>query len=322
MKYLRSILTIVFLATPLYAFAQGPATKSTRILVGTPAGTQPDLVARVLAKQLAVTMGQQFIIENVSGSGGISAITTLIGAKPDGLTLMLINPGHWAVNPVSRSNLPYDPVKSFTPVGMVATSSLFLAVNDSIPAKNLTELVAALRAKPGVYSYGSSGVGSIHQLTMEAFKQHLKVDILHVPYKGSSEAVPALIGGQVNMVVSAFSSLEPYAKAGRIRILAANTLARSPSAPEIPSMSEVVPGLDFPPPHGLVGPPGMPKEVVDRLAAGLRDAMALPETAGLFKAIDVEPVEKGGPDALARRIQDDLVKYRNLFRAAKIPMNQ
>ena len=318
----RVLWTTVLTAAPLLAFAQAYPSRTIRLLVPYAAGGQPDIVARVVSKQMSVSLGQPVVVENVAGGSGISAITQLLAQRPDGYTLAALDAGHWAVNPTGRAGgVPYDPLKSFTPISLVTTSSLFIAVNASVPAKNMGELVTLIKHKPGVLNYGSSGVGSIHHLTIEALKQALGLDIVHVPFRGTSQSVPALVGGQVQVVVASLSGLVQFEKTGKVRILAANTAERSSLAPEIPAVADVAPGLDFPGQVGLVGPSGMPKEVVDKLLAAIEDAMKSPEVLAGLKAAGVEPAPRRDPGVLTKRIQEDLNRYGNLIKATGIKLD-
>ena len=221
------------------AQAQEFPTKPVKIIVPYQPGGSSDVVGRVAGQQMASILGQQFIVENRSGAGGISGVEALVKSPPDGYTLLVADSGHWAINPALYPKLPYDPVKDLAPVGMATTSSLFLVTHESFPAKDLKGLIALVKSRPGEFNYGSSGNGSVHHLTMEAFKAALGLDIVHVPFKGTGQSVPALVGGQVPMAIAALTSVAPYAKTGKVRVLGANTKKRSPLAPDVPSMGEV-----------------------------------------------------------------------------------
>lgn len=318
---LRAAGAMALTVAPLLASAQAFPSRPIRIIVPYAAGGQPDIVARVVSKQMSVALGQPVTVDNVSGGSGVTAITQLIGQRPDGYTLIALDAGHWAIYPAGRgASTPYDPVKSFTPVSMVTTSSLFLAVHESVPVKNMAQLVSLARHKPGTLNYGSSGIGSLHHLTIEALKQSMGLDLLHVPYRGTGQSVPALVGGQVQLVVASLSVLSQFEKAGKIRILAANTAARSPLAPEVPAISETAPGLDFPGQVGFLAPAGLPKDVADKLLASIEEAMKSPDVLAGLKATGVEPAPNRGADALARRILEDINRYGTLIRSTGIKL--
>src|SRR5262249_32014882 len=201
--------------------------------------------------KLGEKWGQPLVIENKPGGNGIVAAEYLANKAPDGYTLMFTDNTMFTVNPWIYSKLPYDPAKGFTFISLTASAPLFLAVNPSVPANNFTEWVALVKSKPGQLSYGSAGVGSIHQLTMESIKSALGLDILHVPYKGCGQAVPALVGGQVSAVFCAYPSLAGFAQQGKVKLLAVNSIRRSSLGPDIATIAETsIPGFDFAPKIG------------------------------------------------------------------------
>jgi len=317
-SFVRSLCVLLVLIAPSIALSQSFPNRSLRIVVPNPPGGQVDVVARIVAKQMSLSLGQPIMIENISGSGGVSAIRSVTSSRPDGYSLIVLAAEHWAINPAARSDLPYDPEKSFTPLGMVSTASLFLAVHPSVPANDLVELVALLKQKPGAFNYGSGGIGSVHHLTVEYFKQALGLDIVHVPFRGTSQSVPALVGGQVQIALAGLNSLAPFEKSGQLKILGANTAARSAQAPGIPSMATVAPGLDFPGQVGLLGPASMPRDVVEKLAQTLDEAVKTPAVVAALNNAGVEPAPMRGADALAKRIQSDRAKYGTLIKSLGI----
>jgi len=208
-----------------------------------------------------------------------------------------------AINPHLYARLPYDPLKDLVPVSLLGTTSLFLVAHPSVPVASFQELVAYARAKPGQLNYGSSGTGSIHHLATEALKVALKLDIVHVPYKGMGQAVPALLGGQVAMLYSAMPAVESHIKAGRVRVLAVSTPRRSPLAPAIPTVAELgVAGYGFSPEIGVLAPAGTPAPVIARLAAELARAVKHPEVASRYAQLAIEP-SGAGPEAYGAMIR-------------------
>jgi len=311
---------MILLIAPGIALSQAFPNRTIRILVHATPGAQPDAVARIVAKHMSSSLGQPIVIENITGGTGVPAINALLASRPDGYTLIVLDAGHWAINPAARSDLRYDPEKSFTPVSMITTSSLFLAVHSSVPANNLAELVALIRKQPGMYNYGSAGIGTVHHLTVEFFKQALGLDIVHIPFRGSSQSVPALVAGQVQMAVAALTVLAQFEKAGRVKILGANTAERSALAPEIPSMATVAPNLDFPGQVALLGPAGMPREAVNKLAQAVDEAVKGEDVIAALKIAGVEPAPSRGPDALAKRMRDDRAKYGSLIKSLGVKL--
>ena len=306
-------------ATISPALAQDYPAKPIRIVVLYSAGGSPDIVTRITAQLLGASLGQSVVVDNLAGSSGIAGIEAVKNAAADGYTLLVADAGHWAVNRLTRKKLPYDAQKDLLPVAILSTSSLFLTVHESFPANNLQELVAAVKAKPGFYTYGSSGVGSLHHLTMEAFKAGLGLDILHVPYKGTGQSVPALVGGQVSMAVAAYNSVAPFAKAGRVRIIAANTRERSPILAQFPPMGDAgLKNFDFPGENALFAPAGTPKAIIDKLSTAIAKVLNTPEGVSRLNAAGVEPSPTPTPAALAATIQRDIPMYAQAVKAAGI----
>ena len=304
------------------AIAQGDATnypaKAVRVVVPYAPGGFPDTVARIIGQRLAETLGQQFVVENRGGAGGIAGTEAVAKASPDGYTLLMADVGQIAINPAIYSKLPYDSIRDFTPISMVATSPLFIVVHESVPVKTFPELVALAKSKPGSLTYGSSGTGSIHHMTMEAMKTALHLDIVHVPYKGSGQSVPALIGGQVSMSVAALPSLTAQIKAGRVRLLAINTAKRSSQAPEVPTIAEKgAPGFDYPSKIGLLGPAGVPRAIVQKLHDAIVKAVNHPDTLKRFAGLGVDAVG-GTPEAYAADNVADIERYARVAKATGI----
>jgi tripartite-type tricarboxylate transporter receptor subunit TctC len=232
---------------------------------------------------------------------------------------LMADAGHWAVNRVTKLKLPHNFQKDLEPVAIASTSSLFLTVHESFPAGNLKELVAAVKAKPGFYSYGSSGIGSLHHLSMEAFKAGLGLDILHVPYKGTGQSVPALAAGQVSMAIAAYNSVGAFAKAGKVKIIAANTREPSSLLPQYPSMGAAgIKDFDFPGENALFVPDGTPKAVIDKLAAAVARVLAMPDALAKLHAAGVEAPRTITPAALAETIQRDIPRYAQAVKVAGI----
>lgn len=305
------------LAASFGGFALAQAGKPVKIIVPYAAGGSPDTVARVLAQQLGVMLGQPFVVENMPGSSGIAAIETIKNQPSDGTALIMLDAGHWAVNRFTKQKLPYDFQRDLAPVSIASTSALYLAVHESFPASSLNELVAAVKAKPGVYTYGSSGVGSVHHLTMEAFKAGLGLDMLHVPFKGTGQSVPALVGGQVHMAVAAYNSIAGFAKQGKVRIIAGNTRERMSILPQFPPMADAgLKDFHFPGENALFVAAGTPKPVIDKLAAAIVKVLAQPDTVAKLHAAGLEPPRNPGPAALAETIRRDIPRYEQAVRAA------
>jgi len=289
--------------------------KTVRVYVGYPPGGLPDTIARMVGQKLGDQWGQQMIVENRPSANGILAAELTAKAAPDGYTLVITDSSTTAINPLIYAKLPYS-VKDFAPVSLVARAPLFLAVHRSVAANSLTELLAMAKAQPGKLTYGSSGIGSIHHLSMEYLKSVLGLDIVHVPYKGTGQSVPALVGGQVPMVFSAYPSLASHARAGTVRLLAANSEKRSALAPDVPTIAEIaIPKYDFAPPIGLLAPAGTPRDVINRIAADIAAVVKQPDVAARMAGLGIDPVG-GSAEDWAAQLRADTERYALAVKAA------
>lgn len=261
--------------------------KPVKLLVASTAGGGIDLLARMFAKHLSEQMGQQFVVENMGGAGGTIASGTLARAAPDGYTL-LFGATTVAVNAASLTKLPFDAVNALTPVSMAAQFPLVMVVNPGVPAKDLKEFIALLRANPTKYSYGSAGVGSGTHLAAEWFKLLAKVHMVHIPYKGTGAVMPDLIAGQVHMLFDGVPPQSGHIKLGRVRPLAVTSQKRSSALPDVPTMAEVLPGYELPFWTGVFAPPNTPSLIVDKLASEIRRATASPQLATKLQEFGAE----------------------------------
>jgi tripartite-type tricarboxylate transporter receptor subunit TctC len=303
---------VLAFAAALWTFpghAQDYPTRPIKLIVPYAPGGAADVVARTVALPMGEILGQPFVVDNRSGAGGIPGMEALAKAAPDGYTIGIADAGQWAVNAGLYSKLPYNALRDYAPIGIVATLSLFLVVHESVPANSLQELVTLVKGKPGFYNYGSSGTGTVHHLTMETFKSALGLDIVHVPYKGTGQSVPALLGGQVAMTISALPSIAAHVKSGKVKVLGANTKKRSPYAPEIPAIAELgLPDFDFPGELGLLAPAGTSRPQVEKLSGALARAVKRTEVIQRLTTLGMEPVGST-PDELAARMRADIARY-------------
>ncbi|MGQ0653288.1 MAG: Bug family tripartite tricarboxylate transporter substrate binding protein, partial [Betaproteobacteria bacterium] len=273
------------------AIAQGYPSRPVKIVVPYSPGGLPDTMSRIVAAKLADATGQQFVIENRGSAGGITGTSEVVKAPADGYTLLVADVGQIAINPHLFSKLPYDPMKDLAPVSLIGTSALYLVAHPSVRASSFRELVALAKAEPGKLNYGSSGTGSIHHLATEALKSGLGLDLVHVPYKGTGQSVPALLGGQVALLYSALPSIAGHVKDGRVKILAISTAQRSPQTPEVPTVAESgIPGYEFVAEIGLLAPAGTPRDVITRLAGEVARAVKLPDVVQRFTQLGIESV--------------------------------
>lgn len=290
-----------------------------RMLVGVVPGGATDILARIFAQKLAENWRQQVVVDNRPGAGGIGACELVANANPDGYTLLIVDVAQTAINPALYAKLPYDSLRDFAAVSLMGTSAQFLTANASVPASSLPELIKLLKSKPGQMRYGSGGIGSVHHLSMEALKTPLGLDIIHVPYKGNGQAIPAMIGGEVSLVFSALPAIEGHLKTGRVKLLAVNTLKRSPQAPNVPTVSEVtgIKDYDYPPAIGVLAPAKTPKAVIDRIAAAVARAVQHPDTASRYISLGIDPVGNT-PEQYAAQIRVDIAKYAKAVKASGV----
>jgi tripartite-type tricarboxylate transporter receptor subunit TctC len=288
--------------------AQSFPDKPVRFVVGYSPGGLPDTVARIVAQKLSERWKQQVVVENKPGANSNIAADYVAKATPDGYTLLVTDNSTTAINPFLYAKMPFDAEKDLIPVAMVARAPLFLAVHSSVPVKTFQELIALVKSKPGEFTYGSSGIGSTHHLCMEFMKSSLGLEITHVPFKGTGQSVPALVGGQVPMVFSAFPSLSAYAKDGRVKLLAVNSQKRAVFAQDIPTIAETVPGFDFAPTVGIFAPRGTPRELVNKINADAVEVGKLQDMVTRMRNVGIDAVSMT-PDEYAASLKADAERY-------------
>ena len=290
-------LFLMFSGAAGHALGQSPAGKSAaypnkplRFVVGYPAGGATDIIARLVAQKLTGSLGQQVLVDNRPGAGGIIGSDIVAKATPDGYTIVLVTTSH-GVNPSLYRKLPYDTAKDFAPITQVASLQLVLVVNPSLPVRSVKELIALAKAKPGQLNYGSSGSGQSLHLAAELFKTLAGVDIVHVPYKGAAPARTDLLAGQVQMMFESMIGVLPVVKSGRLRALAVSGARRSPATPDIPTMAEAgVPGYEASGWVGILAPAGTPKAIVTRLNREVVNVLNRADVRELFANRGAEPV--------------------------------
>lgn len=288
--------------------AQEYPTKPVRLIVPYAPGGSPDVFARVMATRLSEALGQPFVVENRAGAGGIAAAEYVAKSDPDGYTLLVPDVAQLAVNPALFAKLPYDPVKDFAPISLIGSIPLFLVVRPALQVNTVPELVVLAKAKPGQLSYGTGGVGSLAHILMESFKRPLGLDIIHVPFKGSGASTPAFLAGHVDMLMTAFAAIGPHVAAGNAKVLAVSSATRSPAAPDVPSISDFIPGYDFTAEIGLLAPAGTPAPIINKLAAEVAKAVRHPDTVQRFSTIGAVPMSTT-PEAYAANIKRQITRF-------------
>jgi tripartite-type tricarboxylate transporter receptor subunit TctC len=291
--------------------AQPYPAKPVRIVVPLAAGGTGDTLARLLAEELGRTLPGTVIVENRPGSGGLIGTEAVARSAPDGYTLLLSSPSH-VLNPALRPKVSYDPLKDFTPISQIADTHQVLLANPSLKVSTIKELVALAKAKPGTITYGSAGNGSATHLNAELFKSISGIDLVHVPYKGSTQARTDLLSGQVDLAVDGLLPTLPYVKAGKLKALAVTNGKRAAVAPEIPTMAEAgVTGYRSDTWYALLAPAGLPEAVAAKLQSGTLAAVASATLREKFMQQGAEPVG-GGARELAELLRSDLVRWRKV----------
>jgi tripartite-type tricarboxylate transporter receptor subunit TctC len=299
------------------SLAEGYPTRPVRVVVGFPAGGPTDIIARIVAQKLSESLGQQFYVENLPGAGSNLASGQVARATPDGYTIMAISTG-FMVNPSLYAHVPYDPIKDFSAVTLVAASPNVVVVNPQIPAKTLPELVQLIRDNPGKYSYAGPGIGSTPQLGGELFRLTYKLDLIHVPFTGAAPAVQSTIGGHTPIAFTALPSSMAAIQAGQVRAIALAAAERAPQLPDVPTFSEQgVKDQDADTLTGIVVPAGTPKEIVDLLSRTIARGVAEPEVKERLAALGFRPVANT-PDEFAVRIKLEIEKWGKVVRDANL----
>ncbi len=301
------------------AHAQVPAypSKPVRVIVALAAGSGADLVARIITAKLAEGLGQQFVIENRGGAGGNIGVEAAARAAPDGYTLLTIAAGQ-AINPALYPKLNYNLEKDFEPIGLMAFAPLILVVHPSLPVRSVRELIEFAKARPGKLYYASSGNGSSPHLAAEMFKAQAGVNIVHVPYKGSPQAVTDLIAGEVSLVLLAPSSVMPHIKSGRLRALAVCSRQRSVTAPDLPTMAEAgLPGFEAGTWTALLAPEGTSPDIISRLNRELANIVRAPDVRDRLAAQGFDALT-GTPAEFAAYLHSEIVKWGKVIKATGI----
>jgi tripartite-type tricarboxylate transporter receptor subunit TctC len=291
--------------------------KPVRVIVAYPAGGTTDIVARIVATRLTEKLGQPFIVDNRSGAGGNIGTQAAAQAAPDGNTLLLASIAQ-AINSTIYKKLAFDFVRDFAPVSMVASTPNVLAVNPSVPAKDLQELLALVRADPGKYNFGSTSLGGSPHMSGELLKVMANVDIVHVPYRGAAPMLTDLIGGQVQMAFDNLPSSIGHIRSGAIRAIAVTTPKRSPSAPEIPTMAESgLPGYEVSGWFGLIAPAKTPQPVIELLHEAVVEIVGEEATRAKLLDLGAEPVGNT-PEEYAAAIKAEVGKWTKVVAATGV----
>lgn len=283
------------------------------MIVPFPPGGATDILGRYLAQLLGETFGQQFIVDNRPGANGTLGLGLVAKAPPDGHTLVVGQNGNLTISP-GLTKVPYDPLRDFSPVTLLVASPHVITVHPSLPVRTVKELIALARSKPGQLNYASTGAGSAGHLSVELLKKVAKIDMVHVPYKGATPAFTDLIAGHVALIFTSVLSTQSFARSGRVRMLAVGSAQRSPSAPDVPTIAESgIPGFEVTSWWGLLGPAGMPQEIVARLNGETVKLMKSSDARDRIAALGADIVTSA-PAQFADYIRSESVKWGQVIR--------
>ena len=304
------------------AMAQAWPARPVRVVSPFPPGNAADITARTLSDRLGQRLGQTVLVDNRPGAAGFLGMEAVMKSAPDGYTVLVTSLSPFVINPIMFKKLPYDPVKDYQPVALVGWTGMMLVASPSFPANTVAELVALAKASPGKYNYAHIGIGTLSQLTMEAFREATGVEIIGVPYKGSVQAQTDMLGGQVPLMFDGMTTANVQVKAGKLKALAVSSPRRSIFAPGVPTLSESgLPSLremDVVGWTGLFAPAGTPRAIVDRLNA---DTMAVAQSQDIkdrFAAQNLEVFPPSAPEDFVAYIRQDMAKWQRVAKAAKI----
>lgn len=311
---------VVALGMPLVALAQAwPATKPVRMVIPFPAGGATDIIGRAVAQRLSSALGQQVVVDNKPGAGGTIGADLVAKASPDGYTILMSTSSTHSIGPALNPKIPYDAFKDFIAVAHVANAPSVLVVGQSFPARSAKDLIALLKANPGKYNFGSSGIGTYPHLSAEMFKWRAGgLFVVHIPYRGTGLVITDLVAGQIGFLMDSIVSAQSHIKDGKVRALAVSGTKRSSSLPDVPTFGEVgVSGMDFSNWFGVLVPAGTPGEIVQRLHREVNAAVASNEVAELLRRSGADPAG-GTSEQFAKIIRDEHESWKAVIQRANI----
>jgi tripartite-type tricarboxylate transporter receptor subunit TctC len=315
----RRFLLAAALALCASAHAQDYPARPIRIVVPYPAGGSADLLPRIFAEKLGAKWGQAVLVENRPGAGGNIGAEFVYKAEPDGYTLFATAPGPLVVNQNLYRKLVFDPAQ-FVPVSVMAAIPNVLLVSPRVPAKSVDELIAYARANPGKLNYGSQGNGTTSHLTAELFKSTASVSITHIPYKGSAPGMAALLAGEIDLMFDNLGVTLPHVKSGKLRALAVCSEKRVVALPDVPAMSEILPGFSSVAWFGIVAPPKTPAQIAEKLSAAVAEATRQPDVARRLAAMSAEPIG-GTPAEMAALMRRDGERWKSVIESARVKVD-
>jgi tripartite-type tricarboxylate transporter receptor subunit TctC len=301
-------------------FAQAWPAKPIHVVNPWPPGGPADIVARPIMEKLAEALGQPVVLDNKPGANGTIGCNAVAKAAPDGYTLLFSHVGPIAISPAMQPDMPYDPVRDLVAISQFVSGPTVLVVRPEVPAKSVPELIDHAKKNPGKLTYGSVGQGSTTHLAGEMLHMMGGIDIVHVPYKGAAPVVTDLLGGQIDMSFINISGALPYIQSGKLRAIAVTTLKRSSVLPDLPTVSETLPGFEVNSWYGFMAPAGPPRPIVDRLYGEVSKILKMPDIIERLKASGLDP-EGTTPEQHAAKIKDDIARWAKLVQATGVKVN-
>lgn len=316
--YLIALCAVLSVSVPAAAADQYPQ-RPVRLVIPYPPGGAGDIVGRLLGNSLSAAMGQQFVSDNRGGGGQIIATQISASAAPDGYTLFLASATH-SINPALRNKLPYDTLKDFAPITLIAQSPLVFVAHPSLKAANIKELIALAKAQPGRINYASSGPGTGGHMSVELLKSLTGIDLVHIPYKGAGPALIDVVAGQVQIICTSPLPAMPHVKTGRLRALGMTSLQRSPAYPDVPPVADTVPGYQSTLWYALLAPAGTPPAILKKVHGETVKALAASQMREQLLALGATPVGNS-PQELQSFIRDEIAMWTKLVKQANIRLD-
>lgn len=323
MKLQRLLIGLGLALSTAFAIGQTPSypTKPIKLIATYGPGSSIDIIARLIAKPLSEQMGQPVVVENKPGAGGDLGTNVVAKAEKDGYTIGFASAGPITVNPNARKKMPYDSMTDLAPVALIATGPNVILVNPSLPINNLQDLIAYAKANPEKMSFASAGMGTSGHIAGEMFQYLSKTKILHVPYKGNSEAITDTLGGRTQMVISGVPPILPFVKSGQLRALAVADTKRSSLLPDVPTVAEAgLPGAESVAWYGIVAPAGTPPEILTRLSNEISKAVHTPEVQEKFKNLGIAAGTESRQE-FGKRMTTEYAHFKELFKSINLQMD-
>lgn len=312
-----AIAVLVAAVSPWDATAQTYPQRSIQVVVATSPGGGVDMIARTVGQKLTATLGQTVVVDNRPGANGAIGVVLVAKAAPDGHSLLVASSSHVAINP-GLSKVPFDPIRDFAPVSLIASGPLILVVHPSVPVKSVKDLITLAQARKGALNYGSAGNGSTSHIGVELFKSMTRTDVVHIPFKGNSLATTALLSGEIDLMLNSPTNALPQVRAGRLKALAVGSLTRSSVVPELPTIAESgVPGFDSGVWYAMLAPAGTPRPIITRLSEEIAKIVQLPDVKKRLAFEALDPVGST-PAEFDAYLKSELTKWAKVVKDAGI----